>query len=108
MRQRSNPSLDIPAANASLVKDQSTTDLEAICMTFNARMCWPLLPSPATTSVRLRAGWACHAIRFIGPFVTSRPDVVTHDGGVDETVSYLFLCVVENSAQWQSIRCRIQ
>src|SRR6266446_1771894 len=86
MRQRSNPSLDIPAASASLVKDQSTTDLEAICMTFNARTCWPLLPSQATTSVRLRDGWACHAIRFIGPFVTSRPNVLAHDGGVVETV----------------------
>src|SRR5882762_5001276 len=34
---------------------------------------------PATTSAGPRAGWACHAIRFIAPFVTSRADTIAQD-----------------------------
>jgi hypothetical protein len=34
---------------------------------------------PATTSARPRDGWACHAIRSIAPFVTSRADAIAQD-----------------------------
>src|SRR5258706_13044748 len=38
---------------------------------------------PATTSARPRAGWACHAIGSIAPFVTSQADTDPGKTAVD-------------------------
>src|SRR5450631_2705091 len=75
----SNPLSDIRPASGFPAERQATAGSNTTCMRFSARMCWPHMLKPATTSARLRADWACHATRSIAPFVTSRADKIAQD-----------------------------
>src|SRR5450631_2937851 len=79
MGRRSNPLSDLRPASGLPAGRQATAASNTTCTRFSARMFWPRMRKPATTSAGPRDGWACHVIRSIAPFVTSKADTIAQD-----------------------------